>query len=289
MKDSAKPSSGDTLYEKVNSLPSLAPVVQKISAVMSDPEVSAEDIVNVLKLDPAIAGKVLRLANSAYIGIPRTVSSLQNAVVILGHRRIHSLVLAASTLSSFSFDNHLPFDGISFWKHSLIVALICESIARHIKRYDTIDAGEVFCAGLLHDIGKLVLGQYDSERISASYKDALEQKVPFYSCEDEKNSHIQIGAFVAEKWHFPESLVTAIRYHHTPGYAEKYNRMVAITHVADIMVHLIGFSTVTGEATPPMDEGVMDEIGLSPERLKVIADNAIKSEKQFESLVDIFS
>ncbi len=283
------PQSGSSLFEKVDTLPSLSPVVQKINAVMSDPDASAGDIVNALKLDPAIAGKVLRLANSAYIGIPRTVSSLQNAVVILGHRRIHSLVLAASTLSSFSFDNTLPYNGLSYWKHSLTVALICESIARHIKRYDTIDAGEVFCAGLLHDIGKLVLGHYGSEWITAAYKDALEQKIPFYSCENEKMSHILIGAFVAEQWQFPESLVTTIRYHHTPIFAKKYSKIVAIVHIADIMVHLIGLSAVAGEATPPMDDEVMAEIGLPPERLKVIADNALKSEKQFESLIDIFS
>ncbi|GAG15882.1 unnamed protein product, partial [marine sediment metagenome] len=154
--------SSNLAIEKINTLPSLSPVVQKISAVIADPDVSANDVVDVLKLDPAIASKVLRLANSAYIGMPRTVSSLQNAVVILGQRRIHSLVLAASTLSALKPDNSLPFSYMRFWKHSVTVAIICESIARHLKRYDPIEAGEVFCGGILHDIGKLVLGVYDS-------------------------------------------------------------------------------------------------------------------------------
>lgn len=283
------PDFDDLLIEKVNNLPSLSPVVQRIGTVMADPKVSASDIVDVLKTDPAIASKVLRLANSAYIGIPRTVSSLQNAVVILGQRRIHSLVLAASSLSIFKLDSALPFDRMDFWKHSVTVAIVCESIARYLKRYDPVEAGEIFCAGMLHDIGKLVLAVYDPDRIVAVYKEATELKKPFFSVEGKKTSHVRIGAFVAERWNFPENLISAIMYHHTPAYTERFKKIISIVHLSDIIVHIVGVNTVPKEIASEIDEDTMAEVGLSPESLKVIADNALKSEKQLESLIDFFS
>ena len=289
MQNDKSPDSIDIIINKINSLPSLSPVVHKIGSVMSDPDASASDIVGVLKLDPAIAGKVLRLANSAYIGIPRTVSSLQNAVVILGQRRIHYLVIAASTLSTFKPGRAFPFDKVRFWKHSVTSAIVSESIARHIKRYDPIEAEEVFCAGLLHDIGKLVLGIYHPDPIATGYKKALENKTPFFRSEEKELTHMRVGYLIAEKWNFPISLANAIRYHHMPARAERSLKLVAIVHVADIMVHIIGFNTVLKEEIPEIDERALERIHLKPERLRVIADNAIQDEKKLESMIDFFS
>lgn len=278
----------DTIVKQINSLPSLSPVVQKIGSVISDPDVSAVDVVNVLKMDPAIASKVLRLANSAYIGMPRTVSSLQNAVVILGQRRIHYLVIAASTLSAFKPAGSLPFDKLRYWKHLVTSAMVSESIAKHVKRYDSIEAEEVFCAGLLHDIGKLVLGVYYPASIADGYKRALKNETPFFRNEEKVATHMRVGYLVAEQWNFPTSLINAIRFHHIPCRAER-SLKVAIVHVADIMVHLIGFGTVKKETVPEIDEKALQRIGLGPERLQVIADNSIKDEKRLESMIDFFS
>jgi len=276
----------DLILRKVDTLPSLSPVIQKIGTVMADPEVSASDIVAILKLDPVIAGKVLRLANSAYFGIPRTVSSLQNAVVILGQRRVYYLTLASGALSSFKAAGALPFDKIRFWKHSITAAMVSESIAKHIKRYEPIETEDLFCAGILHDIGKLVLGVYYPVCVSAGYLQASQTKTPFFKNEEEEVSHTKIGSMVAERWNFPPSLVQAILNHHTPVSAASFQKSVAIVHVSDIMVQLIGFNTALNEPHPPLDEQALRLIGLEVERLKVIADETIANERKVESMMD---
>jgi len=279
----------DPFIKKITDLPTLSPVAQKINEVMANPDVSAKDIVNILKLDPAITGRVLRLANSAYIGMPRAVSSLQNAVVILGQLRIYSLVLSASIFSSFKNRYLLEFDSFRFWKHSMTVAMVCESIAHYLKRYDPIETGDVFCAGILHDIGKLVLAAYKPEKIDLAYKRAKENKTPFFINEDQKLSHSRIGASVAEHWKFPQSLVNAILFHHDPMHTEDFKKIISIVHVADIMVHIMGLNTVSEEIPPEIDNDAVSEIGLAPERLRVIALDALENEKKVESLIDFFS
>lgn len=277
------------LIDKINSLPSLSPVIQHIISVVSNHDCSASDVVDAIKLDPAIAGKVLRLANSAYFGMPKTVSSLKNAVVILGQKTIHSLVISASLLSQIKGSRELPFDGIRFWKHSIAVAMTCESIAKHLLRYESIDPGEVFCAGILHDIGKLIIGVYSPDLIKIVYDQVHKNNTPYYLNEDQDTSHEILGALIAKKWNFPTSLINAIKFHHAPMRAEYFEKTVAIVHIADCMMHILGINLNKKEVPPIIDNQVIAIIGLKPERLRVIAQSAIDNEKRIESIIDFFS
>mgnify|MGYP000723733419 CR=1 FL=1 len=277
----------DLILDRINHLPSLPPVLARITEVVSHPEASVNTIVEALKLDPGICSKVLRLANSAYVGIPRTVSSLHNAVVILGQRRIQSLVLAAHTLAAFGCTTAaLPFSGVAFWRHSVTVAIICESIARHLKRYDAVEAGELFCSGILHDVGKLALAVFDPGRIEQTAREAKGKAEPFFSVEDHALSHFTVGALLAQRWNFPPDLRNAILYHHDPANAEPFTRMAGIVHLADVMAHIIGHTTFEDEVSPPIDERAITDIELQPERLRVIAITAIEDEKRLESLIE---
>jgi putative nucleotidyltransferase with HDIG domain len=272
--------------ERIKSLPALSPALQKIREVMACADTSAADIVDVLKLDPAISTKVLRLANSAYIGIPRTVSSLQNAVVILGQKRIYSLVLAASTLASIPRGTGIPFNIVDFWKHSVTTALICESIARHLQRYGDIETGDYFCAGILHDIGKLALVEYDAARICEVRERSQQSGIPFFRAEDEDMSHMHIGYYLGHRWNFPDNLTNTIMYHHAPERAVTCKKIAAIVHVADIMAHMVGFQTFPGEVIPLISNFAVTQISLPPERLRTIAQEVSEDEKQIESMLD---
>lgn len=272
-----------------SALPSLTAVLNRIFAVVDDSKSSAVDIVRVLQLDPAITGKVLRLANSAYIGLPRTVSSIQNAVTLLGTRRIHSLVLV-SILSSVKKKECAPFPVISYWRHSVSTALIAEAIAKSLRRYDCpIDENELFSAAILHDIGKLIAGTLDPESFVQFYKQSILKDVPFYQTENGEESHSFLGGCYAEHWGFPNELKQCILLHHQPLSDNKLALRVSIIHIADIMAHVLGFKTFPEETTPLVQQEVLNSIGLPLERLRVIAQSVIEDQKSIESFMDLMS
>jgi uncharacterized domain HDIG len=272
----------------INDLPSLAPVLNKLSAVIANQDSSVNDMVKILKLDPALTGKILRLANSAYVGIPNTISSLKNAVVLLGQKRVHSLALTTSILAAFKARKKLPFVLEHFWRHSISTGLVAESISRYLRRYASIDCDEVFTAGLLHDIGKLVLGCYQEEFLVSAEKESHKDKVPFYMSENPESSHMSAGGLLAEHWKFPADLTDALVYHHAPDTCDNNKILVAIVHVSDIIVHMMGYTTFPGEIPPKFDNNAMAAIKLQPEHLRVIATESVQNEKAIESFINFF-
>lgn len=279
---------GVSFSSVINELPSLSPVISKLSAVINNTASSADDIVKILKVDPALTVKILRLANSAYIGIPNAISSLKNAVVLLGQKRVHSLALTTSLLSSFSARKGLPFVLEHFWRHSIITGLVAESISKYLRRYAFIDCDEAFTAGLLHDIGKLVLGCYQEEVLVAAEKEGRRTKVPFYRAENRETSHTHAGRLLAEHWKFPIDLTEVLVYHHTPEKSYANKRLVAIVHVSDIMAHMMGFTSFRNEIPPKLDDQATNTIKLEPEHLRVIAAESVQNEKAIESFINFF-
>lgn len=274
-------------FRAVSALPSLTAVLRRIFAVVEDSKSSALDITRVLQLDPAITGKVLRLANSAYIGLPHTVSSIQNAVTLLGTRRIHSLILV-SILSSVKKNACAPFPVISYWRHSVCTALIAEAIAKSLRRYDcAIDENELFSAAILHDIGKLIAATMEPESFAQLYKQSIFMDVPFFKTENGEEAHSFLGGCYAEHWGFPYELKQCIRMHHEPLSDKKLALRISIINVADIMAHVLGFKIFSEEVTPLVQEDVLNLIGLPLERLRVIAQSVIEDQKSIESFMDI--
>jgi len=276
------------LSNKINDLPTLAPVLGKLSAAIMEPTTDANDIVKILKLDPALSGKILRLANSAYVGIPNTISSLKNAVVLLGQKRVHSLALTTSILSAFKARKSLPFMLEHFWRHSITTGLVAESISKYLRRYTAIDSDEAFSAGLLHDIGKLVLGCYQEELLVAAEKRSREDKVPFYLGENDETSHMRAGGLLAQHWKFPADLSDVMVHHHLPDASDANKQLVAIVHVSTITLHMMGFTTFPAEISPSLNNGAADTIKLQPEHLRVIATESVQNEKAIESFINFF-
>jgi putative nucleotidyltransferase with HDIG domain len=272
-----------SFIKQIKNLPTPLPVLRKIGGIVENQESTATQVVDALRLDPVTAGKVLYLANSAYKGIPRKISSLRNAVGLLGLPRIRSLVVVTRHISPVIKKPIPPFLTERYWRHSIAVALMAGSIARHYQRYGAIDEEEAYSAGLLHDIGKLVLAVYKADRLKHAYEQSLEKKGPFYEQEEPEWSHAAVGRLLAALWDLPTEISDAIFGHHSPGpHAMEHARMIAIVHVADVMAHTIGLPVFSDEPVPRIDQKALETVRLPPERLRIIAEAEMENQKKIE-------
>jgi putative nucleotidyltransferase with HDIG domain len=197
---------------EVSSLPQ---VVAKILDLSSDATSSAADIEKVISVDPGFCARLLRVANSAYFGLPRKVTSIKEAVVLLGVRSIRNLALTVSCYNVFI--GRTDADSLlrrELWRHSVLCALCSRSLASFGS---TCPREEGFVAGLLHDIGKCVALSAVREEALAAIERQRAEGIPSFTAERAEMGfdHTEIGARLAEKWGLPAILVSAIEHHHS--------------------------------------------------------------------------
>lgn len=229
------------VIENVDNLPSLPAIVTKLLQVVNSVDSSVDDAAGLIQRDPALTSKMIRLANSAFYGIPRSISSVNSAVVILGFNTIRSLVLSASVMKMFSGGYQL-IDKEKFWKHSVVCAMSARAIVRYFMNIRMMDPESAFCAGILHDIGKLIF----NECINSDYIEVCEyaraNSIPLIEAETRVLgiNHAQIGKILADKWALPLDLEYSLVYHHEPGAADNIVDLVSTVHLADVIAHQLG-------------------------------------------------
>ena len=228
------------IVEDVDSLPSLPSIVLKLIEVVNSPDSAADDAAELIEKDPALTSKMIRLANSAFYGIPRSISSVTSAVVVLGFNTIRSLVLSASVAKMFDGKHSLDID--RFWKHSVVTAMAAKIIVRHFMTVRMMDPESAFCAGVMHDIGKLIFSQYMPDDYSVVCDYARDNKVSLVDAEDKVMgvNHAQMGKILSDRWSLPLDLEYGIVHHHNPGGADKAQNLVNIIHLSDIIAHDLG-------------------------------------------------
>jgi putative nucleotidyltransferase with HDIG domain len=194
---------------------------------------------------------MIRLANSAFYGIPRNISSVTSAVVVLGFNTIRSLVLSASVAKMFNGQHTVDID--RFWKHSVVTAMASKMIVRHLMAVRMMDPESAFCAGVLHDIGMLIFSQYMPEDYAKVCEHAKANNMPLIEAEDKVLgvNHAQMGKILADRWSLPLDLENAIVFHHTPEKAEKASHLANVIHLADFIAHSFGCSHWDGEVCVP--------------------------------------
>ncbi len=204
------------IFRQVDSLPSLPATVSKVLSVTADPESSVEDLVNAILPDQSMCATILKLANSAFFGMPREVATMDKAVSVLGFNEVHNIVLGKAVFNSFqkiSKDNKNFID--AFWTHSFSCGLAAKIIATDLK----CSPGEFFIAGLIHDIGKLALLVARPD----AYQPVLELSGPDQiRCRQLETeiigiNHEQVGFHLLTRWLFPDSLLCAVGFHHHPA------------------------------------------------------------------------
>lgn len=220
-------------------LPTLPLLAMEVSRLANDPLAGMSEIVRIIRNDPSMTSKILRVSNSAFYGMPRRVESLNMALVVLGMREVSNLVTSISVFKAFPvLEGGTAFSRETFWEHSAGTGEIARVLASKLQmRLHGIE----FTSGLLHNIGKIVLHQYFPNELGQAFKIAEQEGLPSIVAEQKVlgTDHAEVGAWLAEKWSLPNSIVESIRYHHQPHLAPEHSVLTAIVHLASSLARAI--------------------------------------------------
>jgi putative nucleotidyltransferase with HDIG domain len=268
--------------QEIETLPSPDFILQKIVDTANNPAASAKDLNEVASKDPGFVAKILKLANSAYYGLPRNVTKLTEAIMILGFKTVRNMAMSIFTGKEFFSFEPENLDMKEFWKHSVVVATVGELTAEIIG-YSNKE--ELFMCGLLHDIGKSVQGVLFPNLFDSIISVARVKKISYYQTEQQLEipTHEIFAELLLEKWNFPELVMITASRHHRPQsiqnsiYSDPVNIITLSTFIAERM--RMGDN---GAGRPiELPKYCWDELGLTP----VIFDELLSSvEKKVEKI-----
>lgn len=239
----------DEILKKSNSLPSLPAIVFELQKCLDQNNTGTKLLAEKISSDQALSAKTLRLANSPLYNMQCVVGTVKQAVAVLGFDSVRTMVTTAAITNSF-VAKQMPadFDFEDFWRHAIATGLCAKALA---KIYD-VDPDQAFMAGLLHDIGKLVLAIAYPDKFMEANRNAKAQQRPAYLEEQALLgcNHAEVGARLAKQWNFPQSIQKAIEEHESPTISKEEDGLVALVHVADCVVLSFGLAVLDQEEIP---------------------------------------
>lgn len=251
------------LVQGVGSLVTLPDVFIRINQLVENPESTSTEIAQAVSQDPAFTVRLLRVANSPFYGLSSTIDTASKAVSIIGTSQIRNLALSTAVANSFSGLSNQLVSMDNFWRHSLYCGLAARKLARQAGKCD---AEAVFTAGLLHDIGELVLFNRLPEQAKKALLLVLDSadELAMYQAEQQTMGfdHAQVGGELARQWKLPPLLQECIAYHHDIHAARQYRREVAIVHIANILALMAEVQTLNPADVAPIDPGAWEITGL---------------------------
>ncbi len=235
--------------------------VNEIIELVNDPRTSIARLTSAIAKDKALMDRVLRQANSPLLGLAQRVQNPDHAVVLLGFDALKEMVIRSVVTGAFRrmVDTFVRFE--SFWNHSVGCALGARLIASETGACDPNDA---FVAGLLHDIGYIVINMTIMEKFAANANPRPIQDLVVSPATEGKQGHPGIGAMLAEQWGLAPDIVEAIGFHHHPSLATVNPPLVAVVHIAEVLCYHLAVSTPDYESAHEYDEHAMNCLGLDP-------------------------
>jgi len=271
------------VLKSVQRLPSLPAVVLELLASLNDDSLSLDSLARKISLDQALSASVLRVANSSFYGRPGQVMSARDGIAMLGLRTVRQLVLTASLIKSVDGPMQGSFDLTTYWRHAIGTALCARALAAHLGE----NPEQAYTAGLLHDIGRLVLATRFAERYAQvtawraandGYLLAAEQEVLGFD-------HAVVGEALVRHWRLPAAIGQAALSHQQPG-AGTGHRLAQVIHVADAVAHALDLSGQSDDLVPAILVPVWNELELSDDTMyKIFA----RVEQQFEAATAVLT
>lgn len=265
------------ILKEAEDLPTLPTITTSALKLMENPKTSMKDLGQAIGTDQATTSKLLRIVNSAYYGFPRRITTISQALVVIGFEGLRSLIMGLSIQPMFKGDV-----GKILWRHSVTTAVGAKIIT---QKHGNVHPEESFVVGLIHDIGRLILSQYfpqefayyglhwyDSPRILKTEREVFGL------------DHAEIGSKLSTKWNLPSKIVESVQYHHLPNMAQQ-NQAALIVNIADSISQFIDAEQYIATLPPEQQQEVLIESFVKPEYLQKLKITSV-SEEMIEDIMD---
>jgi len=258
--------------EKIYSLPAMSGVMIEVSKLLDDPSTTTSDLSEMIGKDQGMSSKVLTIANSPLYGLPRKVSTIDFAIMIIGFQDVKNIVVALSMIEAFKDDEGSSMSQRDFWLHSLLSGNAAKRISEDLG-YKF--GAEAFVAGLLHDLGIPVIQKYFPKSFKAIEKLVKDEELSFKEAQLEVLglTHENIGFILAENWNLPVQLCEVIKNHHNPQEALDNEIITSIVHLVDYMTQRFQIGNFVWD----------DEINIKSNVLDILN---FKNEEEFTKFID---
>ncbi len=250
--------------ERLDRLPPMPEMTQKIIQLSADPDAHVKDLVKIVQLDPSLSAQIMRYANSPFFSYRGKVDSLDTAITrVLGFNTVLNLALGATAAKPFRIPRNVPLGLDAFWQHAVFSAALVQALSSIVPREIRPPAGLAYLAGMLHNFGHLLLGHlFKKEFLILNKFITNEPDKPIETLEQEVlgTDHGSMGAWLLEAWKLPEEIVVAAREHHNEGYAGPHAIYAQLVLIADRLLKSHGIGDAHTTALPPQVLGFL-EIG----------------------------
>jgi len=277
-----------TLEKKLADLPTLPTVISKIIETANNPNTTTEEMQRLIVMDQGLASKILRIVNSAYYGFPKRISTISQAVMILGFSTVRNLVMGISAFGMLA-QKSMPYglNRSKFWEHCAAVAVGGNILAKYRLPRNQNAPEEAFLGGLLHDVGSLFLDSYFPVQYAVAMAFAAREGKSAREAESLVLGidHVMVGKRISEHWNFPPHVMAMIGTHHDPSATQEHFEMIALIHAADWLAWQCGHPSSEHTAAPALNSEVDDWLLFEESDWNKLKDELHSQYNQCEQLI----
>ena len=269
-------------------IPPFPKVAMQVMKMLQDPDVEPKQLAEVIQYDSAITANLVRACNASYFGLPRKVSSLDEALVLLGQDALKDIIIASSSARFYkgkAGGEGYQLEQGDLWKHSVATAIMAKAICPH---FQGVESGTAFTLGLLHDIGKRFLSSF----VASDFKKIMDRTyidgLSFMAAEHEilGMNHAELGSLILQKWEFPEEMIGAVRSHHDPQALSK-EPLIALIAMANTLVISVGVGVGADGLSGAMQGEGLKRFGISTIELDRYMSNLILEMERAEEMMTL--